>query len=164
MKIRILSWNVRGLCSADRRAIVKAAFDSWSPDIIMLQETRCCSVNSELIREVWSNCFCNLEVLLADESAGGILLMWDRRVVEKLDSSIGFFTISVLSRNTEDSQEWALAGVYGPNDSQLQRNLWSELDDVVAKWPVPWCIGGDLNVVRFTSERLDWVGVESRPV
>lgn len=61
------------------------------------------------------------------ESAGGILLMWDRRVVEKLDSSIGFFTISVLPRNTEDSKEWALAGVYGPNDSKLQRNLWSEL-------------------------------------
>lgn len=52
-------------------------------------------------------------------------------IVKKLDSFIGFFTISVLSRNTKDSKEWALASVYGPNDSQFQGNLWSELDDVV---------------------------------
>jgi hypothetical protein len=33
------------------------------------QETKCCSINSELIRDVWSNCLCIWEVLLADESS-----------------------------------------------------------------------------------------------
>jgi hypothetical protein len=32
--------------------------------------------------------------------------------------------------------------------------LWEELAGVRSWWGVPWCIGGDFNVVRFPSEKL----------
>ena len=32
--------------------------------------------------------------------------------------------------------------------------LWEELSGVSSWWGVPWCVGGDFNVVRYPSERL----------
>ena len=34
------------------------------------------------------------------------------------------------------------------------RFLWEELCGLNSWWSVPWCVGGDFNVVRFPSERL----------
>ncbi len=31
--------------------------------------------------------------------------------------------------------------------------MWDELAGISSWWEVPWCIGGDLNVVRFPSEK-----------
>lgn len=28
-----------------------------------------------------------------------------------------------------------------------------ELDDIKARWDLPWCIGGDFDLVRFSHER-----------
>ena len=43
--------------------------------------------------------------------------------------------------------------MYDPNDDAERRGLWDELADLMSWWEVPWCIGGDFNVVRFPSER-----------
>jgi hypothetical protein len=44
--------------------------------------------------------------------------------------------------------------VYGPNVDVDRFILWEELAGVRSWWGVPWCIGGDFNVVRFPSEKL----------
>lgn len=38
-----------------------------------------------------------------------------------------------------------------------RRLLWEELFGLCSWWNVPWCVGGDFNVVRFPSERLSSV-------
>ena len=45
--------------------------------------------------------------------AGEIIIMWDRRKTEVIDSLVGEFSISVKIK--EDKGEWLLSGVYGPN-------------------------------------------------
>ena len=52
----------------------------------------------------------------------------------------------------EDHFVWAFGGVYGPNDDVERRILWEELDGLMVVWEVPWCIGGDFNIVHFPSE------------
>ncbi|KAF5459634.1 hypothetical protein F2P56_019568, partial [Juglans regia] len=42
--------------------------------------------------------------------------------------------------------------VYGPNLDADRGFLWDELAGVHSWWDLPWCIGGDFNVVRFPSE------------
>uniref|UniRef100_A0A2N9HJW1 Reverse transcriptase domain-containing protein n=1 Tax=Fagus sylvatica TaxID=28930 RepID=A0A2N9HJW1_FAGSY len=87
-------------------------------------------------------------------ASGGILIMWDRRVVEKMDSAVGQYSISCKFRNVLDQTDWAFSGVYGPNINRERDIMWEELAGVASWWGVPWVVGGDFNVVRFPSERL----------
>jgi hypothetical protein len=86
-------------------------------------------------------------------AAGGILLMWDKRVVTKLDTEAGECVAACSFKNVLDDFEWAFAGVYGPNGDFDRHRLWDELAGLMSWWDLPWCIGGDFNVIRFPSER-----------
>ena len=48
-----------------------------------------------------------------------------------------------------DQFVWAFTGVNGPNSLRDGRFLWEELFGLNSWWNVPWCVGGDFNVVRF---------------
>ena len=82
------------------------------------------------------------------------MLIWDKRVFEKLDVIVGQFSVSVLLRGVVDDFVWACIGVYGPNDNRQRSTLWEELSQVRAKWPMAWCLVGDFNIIRYLSERL----------
>ena len=79
---------------------------------------------------------------------GGILLMWDNRVVDKVDEVVGCFSVSCKFKNVADHFVWAFTGVYGPNSDRDRRFLWEELSglrswwDVLGVWVVIliWCI------------------------
>ena len=86
--------------------------------------------------------------------SGSVLVMWDRRIVEKIDEAGGRFSVSCKFKNVEDHFVWAFTSVYGPDSDRDRQLLWEELAGIHSWWNVPWCIGGDFNVVRFPSERL----------
>jgi len=86
-------------------------------------------------------------------ASGGILIMWDRRVVEKIDECVGEFYVACSFRNVEDQFAWAFVGFYGPNSNRYRRFLWDKLAGLLSWWNLPWCIGGDFNVTHFPSER-----------
>jgi hypothetical protein len=56
-------------------------------------------------------------------------------------------------RNYADNFTWAFAGVYGPNLDPLRRSLGDELAGLLNLRDLPWCIGGNFNVIRFPCER-----------
>ena len=84
----------------------------------------------------------------------GVLVMWDRRTVEKIDEAVGWFSVSCKLKNVEDQFEWAFTGIYGPNSDLDRWLLWEELAGIRNWWSVPCCFGGDFNAVRFPSERF----------
>ncbi|RVW50737.1 Transposon TX1 uncharacterized 149 kDa protein [Vitis vinifera] len=45
-------------------------------------------------------------------------------------------------------------GVYGPNNSALRKDFWVELSDIAELASPRWCVGGDFNVIRRSSEKL----------
>ena len=87
--------------------------------------------------------------------------MWDKRAVEKLDEAICYFSVSCKFRNVVDHYEWAFFGVYEPHVDNERMLMWDELSGVQHWWDVPWCVGGDFNVVRFPSEHLGAAGYTS---
>ena len=51
---------------------------------------------------------------------GGVLLMWDRRVLERLEIIVGSFSASVWWQGVGDGFIWACSGVYGPKDYNVR--------------------------------------------
>jgi exonuclease III len=154
MKIKILSWNVRGLNLEEKRMKIKSLLREWKADVVCFQETKIQVVTRELIQSLWGGAQVDWCYLGAQGASGGILIMWDRRVVEKVEEWVGCFTAACSFRSMCDDFNWAFAGVYGPNRDNDRLMLWEELSGLMDRWEMPWCIGGDFNAIRFPSERL----------
>jgi hypothetical protein len=154
MKLRLLSWNVRGLNNSQKRESIKFWLRTWKCDVVCLQETKLAGVDLQLVRSLWGTSFVDWEFLPTVGSAGGVLLMWDNRVVEKLDAVVHDFSVSCLWKSVSDGLVWVGTGLYGPTNDLLRRELWEQLRAVQGLWSHPWCVFGDFNAVRFPSERL----------
>jgi len=153
MKSKILSWNVRGLNEGDKWLKVINLIRQWKADIICLQETKLDFISIRLVRSLWGCHFVDWCYLASRGASGGILIMWDRRIVEKMDVYVGEFVVAYSFISVADDFSWASAGVYGPNFDSLRSSLWDELAGLSSWWELPWCIGGDFNVTRFPAER-----------
>jgi hypothetical protein len=61
-----------------------------------------------------------------------ILIMWDRRVVEKVEECVAEFDVASSFRNVEDGFSWAFVGVYGPNFDYDRRYLCEEMTGLIS--------------------------------
>lgn len=55
MKIKILSWNVRGLNAREKRVVVKSLLNEWKADVVCLQETKFSVASREKVKEIWGS-------------------------------------------------------------------------------------------------------------
>ena len=88
--------------------------------MVCFQETKVSSTDVAFVRSLWGSPFIDWAILDA-------VLIWDKRVFEKLDVIVGQFSVSVLLRGVVDDFIWAYTGVYGPNDDGQRAFLWEEL-------------------------------------
>ena len=153
MSVKLLSWNVRGLHEGDKRLQIRNLLRAWKPNLICLQEPKPELVTRRYVRSLWRCHHVDWLFLGSMGASRGILLMWDNRVMEKVDEAIGHYSLSCKFRNRVDHHEWVFSGVYGPQVDGERGFLWDELASINSWWGVPWCVGGDFNVVRFPSKR-----------
>jgi exonuclease III len=120
MKLNILSWNVRGINELDKRLRIKGLIREWKVDLVCLMETKMEVITSEVVRSLWGCHHVDWCYMGASGASGGILIMWDRRVVEKVDECMGRHILAVSLRNVDDKFLWTFGGVYGPNDELVE--------------------------------------------
>ena len=53
-----------------------------------------------------------------------------------------------------DDFVWACSEVYGPNDDSQRGALWEGLIRIHSRWNIAWCVFGDFNIIRYSSERF----------
>ncbi|KAL4613723.1 hypothetical protein ACB092_07G001100 [Castanea dentata] len=81
----MVSWNVRGLNNPRKRLVVKNLLREWKCDVVCLQETKIASIDRQLVCSLWGCPYVDWAVLEADRTVGGILLKWDKRVLDKVE-------------------------------------------------------------------------------
>jgi exonuclease III len=89
MNPRLISWNVKGLNQRSKRLKIRNLLRQWKADIICLQETKLELISNRIMKSLWGCQFVDWCYLPSSEAFGGILLMWDRRVVEKFEAHVG---------------------------------------------------------------------------
>ena len=118
MILQLLSWDVRGLNNPQKREVCKNLLKEWKSDIVCFQETKVSSTDVAFVRSLWGGPFIDWAVLDAMQTSREVLLVWDKRVFEKLDVIVGQFFVSVLLRGVVDDFVWACTGVSGPTDNR----------------------------------------------
>ena len=119
---------------------------------MVLQETKKEEMDERWVVSLWKARFRNWVALPSIGRARGIVVLWDRRKTEVIESLVGEFSVSVKVK--EDKGEWWLTGVYGPNSCHRRDEFWVELAGLSEICGPRWCVGGDFNVVQFTNEKF----------
>ena len=153
MKIKILSWNVRGVNDSDKRKVIKNLIRTNKVDLVCLQETKVQEMNLDMVRSLGVGRFLDWIAMNAEGSAGGILLFWDKRRMSRLETMAGGFSVSCLFKMVDDGFRWAFTGVYGPIEKYHKENFWEELGSIKGLWEEPWCVGGDFNAILYPGKR-----------
>uniref|UniRef100_A0A2N9FKE1 Uncharacterized protein n=1 Tax=Fagus sylvatica TaxID=28930 RepID=A0A2N9FKE1_FAGSY len=130
------------------------SFQTLGADIICLQERKLNLISRGIVRSLWGLPYVDWLYCGSDGASGGVVVMWDTRVVEKIDETVGHFSISCKFHSVFNHHEWVFSGVYVPQTVRDRLLMWEELACLHSWWGSPWCIKGDFNVVRFPSERV----------
>jgi hypothetical protein len=113
MKLKILSWNVRGINELDKRLRIKGLMRDWKIDLVCLLETKREVITRAVVHSLWGCQHVDWCYMGANGTSGEILIMWDRRVVEKVEEYVGRYTLALSLRNAKDYFSWALGVCMG---------------------------------------------------
>ena len=91
MKPKILSWNVRGLNEGKKRLKVRNLLRNWKVDTVCFQETKVDFISNNFVRSLWGCLYVEWCYVPSRGASGGILVLWDRRVVTKVEVALGRF-------------------------------------------------------------------------
>lgn len=118
IKLKVMTWNVRGLNDRRKRLAVRQAILIERPDLITLQETKLHQIDRAIFREICGRRIDQYVFLPALGTRGGILIAWKHSTHTLLSHTLGQYTLTVsLQRNT-DLSEWDFTAVYGPTADQ----------------------------------------------
>ena len=102
MKIKILSWNVRGLNDREKRKLLKLVIRSQKAYLVCLIETKMQEMSLKVVKSLGVGRFLDWGVVDARRASKGILIFWNNIVLDLLELECGGFTISGRFRNVED--------------------------------------------------------------
>ncbi|XP_034697243.1 uncharacterized protein LOC117923106 [Vitis riparia] len=152
MKLRMLTWNVRGANNCDKRKVIKALIRKNRVDLVCLQETKIQEMTTGIVRSLGVGRFIEWGAIDSRGAAGGIVVIWDNRMLELVDMQKGLFSITCTFKSCEDGFIWTFTGVYGPILRRERESFWEELGAIKGLWNGPWCVAGDFNAILSPEE------------
>lgn len=132
MKLKILSWNVRGVNESSKRSTIKSLIQKWKVDVLCLQETKVENWSTTWIQQIWGNRWADWATLEASGTRGGIIIIWDKRQWVKTDTLQGSYSISCMLESIQEEFRWCFTGIYGPHTDPEREEMWHEIAGVRA--------------------------------
>jgi len=117
LAMKIMSWNVRGLGSFEKRREVRHLVREKKPFICCLQETELSVFDFAVCKYLWGDESVDFYFQSALGASGGIVSMWDTNEVE-VWSSISFnHALVILGHFVKTGEHFTVFNVYAPCDS-----------------------------------------------
>ena len=99
MRIRILSWNIRGANDRDKRKVIKALIKSQKVDLAWVQETKIQEMSFRLVHNLRVGIFLEWRAINSRDVAGCIMVFWDNRLLQLVGLEVGKFSILCQFKN-----------------------------------------------------------------
>jgi hypothetical protein len=87
----------------NKRSRIRGLLRDWKADIVCLLETKMSIISREVVWSLWGCQYVDWCYMGASGALGEILLMWDRRVVQKVEEYVGRYIVACSLRNTNDN-------------------------------------------------------------
>ena len=94
MNLKILSWNIRGANDSSKKKVIKVLLRSQKQDLFCLQEIKMQVMPDNVERSLGTSKFLGWEAMNSTMSAGGVLVVWDKRSLKMIDKEVASFSVS----------------------------------------------------------------------
>lgn len=116
--LKFVSWNVRGLNEKNKRSLVKHELYREKPHLVCLQETKWAQQEPRFVREVVGARYSEAINIGAKDTAGGLMIAWDRNTFGLIQEVVGEYCASVDLVLNFDNTVFRFTRVYGPSDNR----------------------------------------------
>lgn len=147
-RIKILSWNVRGLGDLKKCDIVRNTIKSSRCDVCCFQETKWNTFDPLIYATALPTFFeKNCVALKAINSAGGCIISWKRNY-SLISSWASTHSCSAMLQQNQTGAIFTVTNVYGPStDDEHKRAFIEELRSIAGHRTEAWVLLGDFNLV-----------------
>lgn len=152
-KIKILSWNCRGLRCPQKCNVVRDVVRESRCDVCMFQETKLNECGLSYVSRFLPSFFnqsCAFNCSIG--TSGGVVIAWKKNF-ELQKSFSTRHTLTVLLRQQSTGAEFLLTTVYGPSVENEKPQFIQELTSLRQQIHSPWILAGDFNLVRWMIDR-----------
>lgn len=133
---------------------MKEMVRSTGATIVALQETKLQMVDDNVVRQTLGQHFINnYSFLPAVGTRGGILVAASERHFKLVASAATKNTLTIRIQMLNESDEWDLTAVYGPQRKQSKLRFIEELKRLNNYAAGPWLIVGDFNLIYRMSDK-----------
>ena len=150
---QILCWNVRGLNSAARCLAVHETIAATTCHIACLQETKLEAIDDSLARFLGAYKLNQFVYKPAQGTRGGILLLWDDRVVDMQNPEIGRYSITSIVTVRDTAASFILTSVYGPSRRVQKESFLRHLRQIKPTNDARWLLLGDFNLIHRARDK-----------
>jgi len=146
-------WNCRGVAKKGLSSYIKELIWDHKVDFIGIQETMKKSYSDKFFRKIDNAKEFSWYWTPSNGRSGGMLsgIKKDRFIVESFENGDYMLVANVLDKNL--NKRWSLVNVYGPTHDESRDNFLAELANFCFKTKYPILMGGDFNILRFSSDK-----------
>lgn len=154
-----LNWNCRGIKKTGVSTFLRDLILDYKFHLIGLQETMQMDIADNILREIDPSKTCLWKRLPSNGRSGGIL----RGVNIDMYAVCSFKEVKYIRQmNLWDKTlkiKWNFMNVYGAAQEENKTEFFAELASFCSSSKEPYVVGGDFNVIRFTTEKNNDTGL-----
>lgn len=127
--MKITTWNIRGLNGTSKRLILKNRLFTQSPDLVLLQESKCSTNGKETIKKLFAKGYQCISTEAIGQ-AGELLMFWNKNKFFMQNALSTKHSLSVIFNMPDSKQMICITNVYGPQRIQEKFKMLEDLNEI----------------------------------